>query len=143
MKRNLEDISFDDFDEIVSPRPDKQEFDRVIESIVSRRDFLKTTIFFGGITALGSMIVSGPGLAAVDRFPFDSIPANDLDTVTLPKGYESEVLVRWGDPVWSSGVAFDHGTRGTSESQATAFGDNNDGMDVFPYDDKLLLVVNH
>ncbi|MBX2869330.1 MAG: PhoX family phosphatase [Acidiferrobacterales bacterium] len=140
---NLEEVSFDEFDEIMNPRSDEQDFDRVVGNAVSRRGFLKSTVVFGGISALGSVLIPDALLAAEDRFTFDSIPTNDLDTITLPEGYESEVLVKWGDPIWSKGVDFDHATRGTGESQAMAFGDNNDGMDIFPFEDKLLLVVNN
>jgi secreted PhoX family phosphatase len=38
---------------------------------------------------------------------------------------------------------FDDATRGTADSQARAFGDNTDGMDVFSHDGKTLLVVNN
>jgi len=51
--------------------------------------------------------------------------------------------VRWGDPLWSDAAEFDHGTRGTGASQEKAFGDNIDGMEVFPIGDRLVLVVNN
>jgi len=143
MNIDQDEIFFDNFDEIVNPRPEDQEFDHIVDRAVSRRNFLKTTVVFGGIAALGSKVIPETVFAAANRFPFDSIPTNETDAITLPGGYESEVLVKWGDPIWSKGVNFDHESRGTAESQALAFGDNNDGMDVFPYEDKLLLVVNN
>jgi secreted PhoX family phosphatase len=40
-------------------------------------------------------------------------------------------------------TGIDDATRGTADSQARAFGDNTDGMDVFSHDGKTLLVVNN
>ena len=52
-------------------------------------------------------------------------------------------VVSWGDPLWSNGVAFDEVSRGTGDSQALAFGDNIDGMEVFSNDTTVLLVANN
>ena len=70
-------------------------------------------------------------LAGISRFGFESVAANVLDTVTVPKGYGWHVVARWGDPMWSRGTEFDQKTRGTGASQELAFGDNNDGMALF------------
>ena len=74
---------------------------------------------------------------------FTPVAANGLDTVTVPDGYSWHVVARWGDPLWSTGAAFDHASRGTGESQEAAFGDNNDGMALFTDGDKNVLAVNN
>ena len=79
----------------------------------------------------------GPGL------DFTPVAANGLDTVTVPDGYSWHVVARWGDPLWSTGAAFDHASRGTGESQEAAFGDNNDGMALYTDGDKNVLAVNN
>ena len=46
--------------------------------------------------------------------------------------------------MWSNGVAFDHMTRGTGESQELSFGDNNDGMSLYNDEEgRSVLAVNN
>ncbi|EFO30505.1 twin-arginine translocation pathway signal sequence domain-containing protein [Roseibium sp. TrichSKD4] len=137
------DLSFDEFDEIVNPRPEENDFDRVVEAALSRRGFLGGVLAFGSFTALAGNTAFSVSEAAADRFAFDAIPTNGEDAVTVPAGYKADVMVRWGDPLWSDVPEFDHATRGTSETQARAFGDNTDGMDVFMHEGRTLLVVNN
>lgn len=137
------ELSFDEFDEIVNPRPEENDFDRVVEAALSRRGFLGGVLAFGSFTALAGNTAFSVAEAAADRFAFDAIPTNGDDAITVPAGYKADVMVRWGDPLWSDVPEFDHATRGTSETQARAFGDNTDGMDVFMHEGRTLLVVNN
>ncbi len=141
--RTDHDLSFDEFDEKVNPRPEETDFDRIVEAAISRRGILGGTLAFGGLTAITSMGLPGKALASASRFAFDQIPTNTDDAITLPPGYTSNVVVSWGDPLSSEGVEFDHETRGTAESQAASFGDNIDGMEVFAHGEKLLYVANN
>lgn len=140
-----EKMSFDDFDEKVSPKPEDNDFDRVLEAVLSRRDLLKSVLAVGSVATLGSFstLATEAVHAATDRFAFDAVDANALDDITLPDGYSSQVVVRWGDPLWATGVEFDHATRGTSDSQSVSFGDNIDGMEIFHHGKNILLVVNN
>lgn len=137
------EVNFDDFDEVMSPRPEETDFDRVVEASISRRGFLGGTLAFGSFAMLGGTALTTEARASADRFAFAAIAANTDDAVTVPEGYKAEVLVRWGDPLWSGAPEFDGATRGTAASQAKTFGDNIDGMDVFHHGDKTLLVVNN
>lgn len=137
------DLSFDEFDDRINPRPEETDFDAIVEASVTRRGFLGGTLAFGSFAMLNSTFLAGDALAAADRFAFSTIAANSDDTVTVPDGYTADVLVRWGDPLWSDAAEFDGTTRGNAASQARAFGDNTDGMDVFTDGDKTLLVVNN
>ncbi|XYK81173.1 MAG: PhoX family protein [Labrenzia sp.] len=137
------DLSFDEFDEVISPRPEENDFDRIVESAISRRGFLGGVLAFGSFTALGTSLVPTGAKASDGRFAFTQIPTSTADAVVVPEGYKSEILVQWGDPLWSGVPEFDDATRGTADSQARAFGDNTDGMDVFSHDGKTLLVVNN
>ena len=139
----VEEISFDDYDELLNPTSEHTDFDDVVENAVSRRGFLGGALAFGSFAALGSTALTMDAFAATDRFAFDPISSNSLDAITVPKGYNAQVIVRWGDPLWSNGEEFDHATRGTSASQALAFGDNIDGMEVYAHGQKTLLVVNN
>ncbi len=133
------EVSFDEFDEINYPRPETSDF----ADIVSRRGFLARGAAFGlGAFVLGSSALTPVSARAASRLGFEAVAANGLDTVTLPEGYSWQIVARWGDPLWSDGVEFDHATRGTGESQERAFGDNTDGMALFTKDGRNILAVN-
>ncbi|WP_137700383.1 PhoX family protein [Marimonas lutisalis] len=140
--KDIPEISFDDHDEQVSPRPEETGFDQVVEAALSRRGFLGGVLAAGGFATLGSVLPSG-ARASGARFPFAPIASSTADAVTVPPGYSARVVVRWGDPLWSEGTAFDPETRGTAASQALAFGDNTDGMEIFSHQGRTLLVVNN
>lgn len=136
------ELSFDEWDEALAPeRLEDTEFDVVM----SRRYFLK------GVAALGaSAFVMTAGLssktavaASKAGFQFKPIAVSTADAITLPEGFTSHIVVRWGDPLTSSTPEFDHQTRGTASSQMTAAGDNNDGMDVFDVNGRTVLVINN
>ena len=58
-------------------------------------------------------------------------------------GYESAVVVRWGDPVLPDAPAFDFDNQ-TAEAQTKQFGYNCDFVTFFPMGrDRGLLWVNH
>ena len=135
-----DDLSFDEFDERFSPRPERTMFDDIADRALSRRAVLKGSAALSIAGLLPGLIETSE---ASSRLAFKQVAANGLDTVTLPPGYSWYPLVSWGDPLWSSGVEFDDTTRGTGASQELAFGDNCDGMEVFTDDGKTLLVVNN
>ena len=138
-----DDPSFDGFDEIHFPRPAETGFDRVLARALARRGFLGGALALGGIATLGGAMGNAPARAQSSRFAFAALPASGEDTVRLPPGYKAEIVLRWGDPLWSDGAGFDPETRGTAASQARAFGDNTDGMEIFDHQGRILLVVNN
>ena len=103
----------------------------------------------GAAFAATAFVMSAGGVdplsafAGSNRFGFEAVPANTLDTITAPKGYNWHVVARWGDSMWTRAPEFDHATRGTGASQELAFGDNNDGMSLFSAGDKNILAVNN
>ncbi len=143
MAKDTDDLSFDEFDEVVSPRPDETDFDSIVETAISRRGLLGGALAFGSFAALASSLPALTAAASQNRFAFDQIPTNSHDDITVPAGYKMDIVVRWGDPLWSDGADFDHATRGTAATHERAFGDNNDGMDLFFHDGKMLLAVNN
>ena len=136
------ELSFDDFDEAVNPRPETCEFDDVVERALSRRGFMGGVLALGGFATLSAALPS-TARASADRFAFDAIAASTEDAITVPSGYKAEILVRWADPLWSDSVAFDGETRGTAATQARTFGDNTDGMEVFPHQGRVLMAINN
>ncbi len=141
--KNPDDMSFDEFDEYINPKPEENDFDRIVDRALSRRDLLKGVVAFGGVAAFGNTLMPTEAIAADSRFAFDAIAVSTADGISVPAGYSAQVVAKWGDPLWSDAPDFDHVTRGTGASQAKAFGDNNDGMEVYPHGDKFILIVNN
>lgn len=143
MNKHIDEVSFDDFDEIRNPRPEESDFDRVVEGAISRRGFLSVLAFGSAGLLAGTTGLSGIARAASDRFGFAQVAANGDDTITVPDGFNWEPVVNWGDPLFPGAPEFDWSVRGTAEQQEMAFGDNNDGMTVFTIGSKTVLVVNN
>ncbi len=142
-EQDIQDLSFDDYDELRNPRSEHNAFDDVVEAAISRRGFLGGALAFGsGAAVMGSTFLATEAQAA-NRFGFTPIPTSTTNTVTLPEGYEWEVLVKWGQPMWSGVEDVDQATGGTAETQLKSFGDNTDGMSVFAKGDKQILAVNN
>ena len=141
----ISERAFEEGDEVYDPRPQETDFGRLVERAVSRRGFLGGSVGFGAATFVASCGLALPlsALASSDRLRFEPIPANGLDTVTVPRGYNWHVVAKWGEPLWSNGVEFDHVTRGTGASQELAFGDNNDGMALYTHEGRTVLAVNN
>ncbi len=139
------DLSFDDWDELHFPRSDEQEFDQVVERAISRRGFLSGIVAFGsGAAVMGTGLLKGSTAMAAqsDRFAFTQLAAQTDGTVHVPEGYNWDVLVRWGDPLFSDAPEFSaetgHGVVGSDR----VFGENTDGMELFNVGGHELLVVN-
>jgi hypothetical protein len=97
-------MSADDWDELNFPRPEVQDFDRVVERAISRRGFLGGVLAFGsGAAVMGTAFLKGSTAMAqgASRFPFEAIAAQTDNTIHVPEGYSWDVLVRWGDPLFS------------------------------------------
>ena len=137
--------SFDECDALHDPPPTPTDFDLIVEKVMSRRSFLGGSVAFGAAAFVTGVVgfVPEPVRAGGGRLGFTPVPANTLDTVTVPEGYRWQVVARWGDPLWSTAPEFDEATRGTGASQETAFGDNNDGMALFTRGGRTVLAVNN
>ena len=138
-------VSFDEFDEIHSPRPVETDFGTLAGNALFRRGFLGVGAAFGAAAFVMSAGALRPVSALADtrRFGFDPVSANGLDTITVPEGYGWHVVAKWGEPMWSHSIELDPAVRGTGESQELAFGDNNDGMALFQVGGCSVLAVNN
>ncbi|MFO7854099.1 MAG: PhoX family phosphatase [Paracoccaceae bacterium] len=139
------ELSADDWDELVNPRPEENDFDRVVESALSRRGFLSGLLVFGsGAAAMGAgLLNSTSARAAESRFAFTPIPAQTDGTVHVPEGYEWKTLTRWGDPLFEDVPEFDDASGGSVEHSDKVFGENTDGMELFTVGDRQVIAVNH
>ena len=115
------------------------DFDQVVE----RRKLLKGAFALGATAFVASAVPFGRNVFAHGGIDFTPVTANGLDTITVPEGYNWDVVAAWGDPLWSGVPEFNQKTRGTGESQEGSFGDNNDGMALFDINGRSVLAVNN
>lgn len=137
-------LSADEWDELHDPRPEECDFDRVVALAMSRRGFLSGLVAFGsGAAAMGLGAVLPGAAEASERFGFAPIPAQIDGTVHVPEGYDWQVLVRWGDPLFEDVTAFDNAVGGAAGDADRVFGENTDGMELFAVGERHLIAVNH
>ncbi|WP_017906306.1 PhoX family protein [Pseudomonas asplenii] len=119
---------------------------------LSRRGFISAgalcgaALFLGGNLLTRSVMAASAGTAPGKLLGFDSIAAATSDSLSLPTGYTSSVLISWGQPLEKNGPAFDPSGNGTAKAQEVQFGDNNDGMSLFPFpgdDNRALMAINN
>ncbi|KUO21259.1 PhoX family protein [Streptomyces dysideae] len=87
---------------------------------------------------------AGSGRAA-RGLRFNPVVPNTADTVTVPDGYQQNVVIRWGEPILRGAPAFDPDHQ-TAATQAGQFGYNCDFLSLLPLPGergKQLLVANH
>jgi secreted PhoX family phosphatase len=119
---------------------------------LSRRRFIGAgalcgaAMFMGGSLLARSALAAGVTTANSTLIGFANIPAATSDSISLPPGYTARVLISWGQPLHADGPAFDPSGNGSAEQQEVQFGDNNDGMSLFPFpgdDNRALLAINN
>lgn len=119
---------------------------------LSRRHFIGAgalcgaAMFMGGNLLARSALAAGVSAANSTLIGFANIPAATGDSISLPPGYTARVLISWGQPLHADGPAFDPSGNGSAEQQELQFGDNNDGMSLFPFpgdDNRALLAINN
>jgi secreted PhoX family phosphatase len=97
--------------------------------------------------ALGLGACATPGQASRAALGFKPVATHTLDQVTVPEGYEAQVLVPWGEPVGLSGEepAFRWDASNTAAEQAVQMGMHHDGIQYLPLPalGTGLLVINH
>jgi len=121
------------------------DFDVLIQAGLTRRSVL-TGI---GASALSLFFASTPLSKAVANINsrllgFKPIPASTQDLFVVPDAYTATPLISWGEPILPGAPAFDPSGAQAASAQALQFGDNNDGMSLFPInEDRALLAVNN
>ena len=79
---------------------------------------------------------------------FEELPHGLNEHLSVAPGYQYEVLIRWGDPIFNNSIEFDPYNQ-TKESQLSQFGYNNDFIGYVPLplgstsSSSALLSVNH
>lgn len=127
----------------------------VFQRRYSRREMLRSALVAGTTVVIGKTILDG-SIAEAARptrpgspLGFNPISLTKADAVVLPEGYQSQVLVRWGDSIFS-GKADLNWANQTAATQSGQFGYNCDFNGYFPLPNpktnnpnRAVLCVNH
>lgn len=147
---NKNDLSWDEWDELQTPPPAVTDFDKVVESALSRRGFLggilamgSAAAAMGSLSGVGALMSSTSAEASTSRFAFKPIAIATDNTIHVPEGYTWDVLAKWGDPLFSSAAPFSDETGGDAASADKIFGENTDGMELFVIGNRQVIAVNH
>lgn len=127
-------------------------FSTILDRHTSRRALLRHAALGAGAIAASSALpfsalaksslVSGTALSSLT---FPEVTRGLSENHVLAEGYQAQVLLRWGDPLFDDAPPFDPASP-TPEGQAKQFGYNNDHIQFFPIAGNLqhgLLCVNH
>ncbi|MEF1288834.1 PhoX family protein [Vibrio sp. M260118] len=122
------------------------EFSQMVDARLSRRRFLAGTAAVSA-SAFLSLNPITKAFAAKSESPllnFEAVPASAADVFIVPKGYKATPLLSWGDPIFPGAPEFDPSGKQNSQAQLRQFGDNTDGMSLFPIsEDRAVIAVNN
>ena len=143
--------AFEELENVGSNASENACIGEVIATRYHRRDILKGAL---GVAAIAAT-VSPLAIAAAQRanaasagFQFKEVSAGVDERHHVADGYDSDILIRWGDPVLPGAPAFDP-ARQSAAAQKMQFGYNNDFLGYLPMPGAAnpsqhgLLVVNH
>jgi uncharacterized protein len=121
----------------------------IIATRFNRRDLLRGSLAVAAISAtVGTRALANEQPAKkpmAGSFDFKEIQAGVDQTHHVAEGYDVQVLLRWGDPIFPDTPEFDPMNQ-TPEKQARQFGYNTDYIGFIPIDGSAehgLLVANH
>ncbi|MDO5624865.1 MAG: PhoX family phosphatase [Pseudomonadota bacterium] len=157
-------------DEPLSNHSGNRHFADILDARLSRRTALRSSLgasigaMFGSaaLVACGGSSSNdddtpapapapGPAPGPQSKLGFTAVPVSNADTVVVPTGYSTQVLVPWGTPIMAGIAAFDPLTN-TGADQGGQMGSHHDGMHFFPIEGTDpwkgsstdgLLVMNH
>ncbi|MCV3386001.1 PhoX family phosphatase [Campylobacter lari] len=114
---------------------------------MKRRTFLKGPALGSMVAFFASSNLNASLLKDKDLLNFKEIPASAEDKVIVPDGYKADILISWGDPLFSKASVYDEEKnidKKAVENAKLTFGDNNDGMSFFPLSkDRAILAINN
>lgn len=123
-------------------------FGDLVQSAIDRRSMLRAgavaAVAAGAWTSLPNGTASAvPSRGGAPGLDFEPVRPNSRDAVVVPKGYQHQVVIRWGDPILPGAPEFDFDNQ-TARAQEQQFGYNNDFCALLPLsDDQRLMVNNH
>jgi secreted PhoX family phosphatase len=118
----------------------------IIAARFGRRDLLRGSLAVAAISAtLGARALAANEPAARGAFAFKELEAGVDQTHHVAEGYDAQVLLRWGDPIFTDALEFDPYAQ-SAEKQRRQFGYNTDYLGYVPIEGSSehgLLVANH
>lgn len=124
----------------------ESDFSKMVNTRLSRRQFMLGSAVAGA----GAFLAVSPITKAIAKsldnglLNFTPIPTSTSDNLIVPKGYSVQSLMSWGDPIFANAPAFNADGKQDSHAQALQFGDNTDGMSLFPISsERAVLAVNN
>jgi len=125
----------------------------IVAARYGRRDVLKgmlgasamATIFGTSQVAMGTASAASKRTHADGSFKFSELESGVDLTHHVAPGYEADILLRWGDPIFADAPKFDPLAQ-SAQSQLKQFGYNNDYIGFIPMNSDCtrgLLCVNH
>jgi len=137
--------AFEAFDDTPTHHVDAPTIGDVIQQRFGRRDALKGAL---AVTTVAFLMGNGASVNAgnvTSSFDFKELEAGIDGNHHVADGYEVDILLRWGDALFSDSPEFDPLSQ-TAASQHRQFGYNNDYIGIFNFTDRpdnLLMCVNH
>ncbi|MBW0105468.1 PhoX family protein, partial [Pseudonocardia sp. KRD-291] len=87
----------------------------------------------------------GPGGQPPRGLRYETVAPNSADAITVPTGYASDIVIRWGDPMFPDSPEFDFEAQ-TAAAQERQFGYNNDFCGILPIEGRgrrFIMFSNH
>lgn len=121
------------------------DFSNIVEKGLSRRRFLQASAATSSVAFFAASPIANamtPPSKSQPLLGFEAIPTSTKDTVMVPKGYQAEPLISWGDAIHPNATAFSQ--TNSAADQENQFGDSNDGMTFLPLsNNRAVLAVNN
>src|SRR5687768_13826206 len=82
--------------------PDATPFAHLLSERLTRRRVLAAGVTLAPLIAGGTLLGACTALRPAGALSFKPIQGSQADDVLLPPGYKYDVIVRWGESLWSS-----------------------------------------
>ncbi|WP_349360873.1 PhoX family phosphatase [Stappia sp.] len=140
--------AFEEADNKVLSPKEADTFGDIVNRRYGRRDVLRGALGVTAVTALfgtTALTAATQARAAMPSFSFTELESGNDETHHIAEGYNADVLIRWGDPIFADVADFDPRNQ-SAEDQLKRFGYNNDYVGFVPLAEdgsRGLLCVNH
>ena len=138
-------INETDYDDVpINRGPVKAAFNEILKRRISRRQFIATSSAL--FVTYGTTNISNSELLT-SALSFSELSHGLDETLHVAEGYEYQVVVKWGDPIFEHAPPF-NAHKQSSNAQLKQFGYNNDFVAYLPIShsqssENGLLIVNH
>jgi secreted PhoX family phosphatase len=139
--------AFEAFDDIPTNPNLGNTIGDVVNRRFGRREVMRGALAVTATTALFGSTALSTGRAradtGADRYAFDELTWGNDETHHIAEGYDANVLIRWGDPIFPDVGEFDPMNQ-SAEDQLRRFGYNNDYVGFVELEPgRGVLCVNH